>query len=383
MNNRTSIHTERKRWLILLLSLFLLFPAAKAGGPENPEKKWVVVIDAGHGGKDPGSVGKLGYEKDIVLSIALKTGKYIRENLPDVKVIYTRDADVFPELWERADIANKNKADLFISIHANAFPKSSAVRGTETYIMGHTKDAQNLEVAKKENSVITLEDDYTVRYEGFDPQSTESYIIFSLMQNAHQELSLRFAGYVQNQFRERVKRVDRGVKQAGFLVLYLTSMPSVLIETGYITNTREEAYLNSDEGQTYLASAIYRAFKEYKTDIEQRSDFSVKKTTVRPAEKEETEKSQNRESEDNIIFMVQIASSKKPVGIEPARFKGLKDVREIPSGNLFKYATGQSFAYQEALEKKENLKTLFPDAFIIALKNGKIIPLKEALDEKK
>lgn len=226
-----------------------------------------VVIDAGHGGHDPGTSGKKFKEKDIALSIALKVGQYIEQYVPGVKVIYTRSTDVYVPLDERAEIANKNKADLFISIHVNSIPNATTF-GTETWVMGVHKSESNLQVAKRENAVILLDEDYHERYQGFDPNSDESYILFSLSQNSYQISSQRLAGLVENQMGVRVGRHSRGVKQAGFVVLYKTAMPSVLVETGFITNPKEEAYLGSEKGQELLASGIYRAFKEYKNEVE-------------------------------------------------------------------------------------------------------------------
>lgn len=226
-----------------------------------------VVIDAGHGGHDGGCSEGKWKEKDIALSIALKFGRCIEDHYPDVKVIYTRSTDEFIELHRRADIANENKADLFISIHCNANP-SSKPYGTETYVMGVNKTAANLEVAKKENSSILFEDNYSAKYDGFDPNSTEANIIFSLYQNAYLDKSLNFASKVEKQFKDKVGRYDRGVKQAGFLVIYKTYMPSVLIETGFLSNRAEGRFLASEKGQEYMASAIFRAFKEYKAEVE-------------------------------------------------------------------------------------------------------------------
>jgi N-acetylmuramoyl-L-alanine amidase len=226
-----------------------------------------VVIDAGHGGKDPGTLGKFTREKDIVLKIALKTGSYIEQNLPDVKVLYTRDTDKYVDFQVRADVANKNNADLFISIHANSIVGANAY-GTETYIMGLHKDNSNFEVAKRENSVILMDENYKEKYEGFDPNSPESYILFSLNQSAYQQNSLKFAQKVEDQFKNRVGRSSRGVKQAGFLVLWMTTTPSVLIETGFLSNSKEETFLASENGQNLISSGIYRAFKDYKTEIE-------------------------------------------------------------------------------------------------------------------
>ena len=233
-----------------------------------------VVIDAGHGGKDSGTRGVVSKEKDIALSIALELGKTINKYLSDVKVIYTRNDDTFVELEERARIANKNGADLFISIHCNSLPKSTPdsrkqkIYGTETYIMGmHTSDA-NFEVAKRENSVILMEEGHKEIYEGFDPNSPESYILFSLYQSAYLDNSLKLASNIESQFKDRVKRKSRGVRQAGFWVLYRTSMPSVLVETGYLSNNSEEKYLKDSYGQTLIASGLFRAFRDYKNEIE-------------------------------------------------------------------------------------------------------------------
>jgi len=226
----------------------------------------VVCIDAGHGGHDPGCHGVNSKEKHVALSIALKLGKHIEENFPDVKVVYTRKTDVYLKLWERAAIANKANADLFICIHANANDNKNAL-GTETYVMGLHKSEANLKVAKRENSSILLEEDYKAKYSDFDPNSPESYIVLTMRQNAFIDQSLNFAAKIQTQFTERVGRKNRGVKQAGFLVLHQTNMPSVLIETGFLTNKEEEKFLASNIGQDYMASAVYRAFKEYKNEL--------------------------------------------------------------------------------------------------------------------
>ncbi len=226
-----------------------------------------IVIDPGHGGKDPGTTGRKAKEKEVALKIALKLGRYIEKNFPDVKVIYTRKDDRYVSLDERAEIANRNKAQLFICIHANSLPGAPAY-GTETYVMGLHKDKGNFEVAKRENSVILMDENYEQRYEGFDPKSAESYILFTLSQSAYHESSLRFAQKLEEQFKTKAGRASRGVKQAGFLVLWRTAMPSVLIETGFLSNSKEEGFLLSDDGQDLIASGIFGAFKEYKTEIE-------------------------------------------------------------------------------------------------------------------
>jgi N-acetylmuramoyl-L-alanine amidase len=227
-----------------------------------------VVIDAGHGGKDTGCLSKNANEKEITLGIALKLGNYIKDLMPGVEVVYTRDKDFFVELHERAAIANRQGADLFISIHCNSAPKAPEVHGTETYVMGLHKSRENLEVAMRENAVIALEADYKTNYDGFDPGDPQGNIIFSLYQNAYIEQSIKFASLLEKQFKYRASRASRGVKQEGFLVLYKTTMPAVLIETGFLSNNTEEKYLRSDEGQSLIASAIYRAFKEYKQSME-------------------------------------------------------------------------------------------------------------------
>ncbi|WP_226390938.1 N-acetylmuramoyl-L-alanine amidase family protein [Penaeicola halotolerans] len=243
----------------------LLCSFIPAGETKYRVKK--VVIDAGHGGKDPGTLGSFSKEKDVALAIALKLGETIKENLPDVEVIYTRSTDKFVELYERPKIANKESADFFISIHCNA-SSVKTVKGTETYVMGVSKAKSNLEVAKRENSVILLEDDYKENYEGFEPDSPETHIMFSLYQGAFRGNSLRLAESLEDQFKNRVGRNSRGVKQEAFWVLWATSMPSVLIEAGFLSNPEEEKYLNDKLGQTYIASAIFRAFRDYKVEVE-------------------------------------------------------------------------------------------------------------------
>lgn len=225
---------------------------------------YTLVIDAGHGGKDPGAMGNGAKEKNINLAVALALGKLVEDNCKDVKVVYTRKTDVFVELNERANIANKAKADLFISVHTNATAGKVGPQGTETYTLGMHRAADNLAVAKRENSVITLENDYEEKYEGFDPKSSESYIIFELMQDKNMESSVKFADLIQKQFRNTAKRIDKGVHQAGFLVLRATSMPSVLVELGYINNASEAAYLTTTAGVNAMAKSIYNAFLAYK-----------------------------------------------------------------------------------------------------------------------
>jgi N-acetylmuramoyl-L-alanine amidase len=249
----------------LLIAITLLNSSARPFRPEF--KVFTVVIDPGHGGHDPGTRGAKALEKDVALKISLKLGAYIEKNIPGVKVVYTRKDDRYVALDERAIMANKVKADLFICIHANAIINAKAY-GTETYVMGLSKDDKNFDIAKRENSVILRDENYEQRYEGFDPSSPESYILFSLAQSAYQESSLKFAQKVEHEFKTKGARYSRGVKQAGFWVLWATAMPSVLIETGFLTYQPEETFLSSDAGQDTIAAGIYRAFKEYKTQLE-------------------------------------------------------------------------------------------------------------------
>jgi len=261
--------TRLKNILIIsLLSMTFVFAGFIPTGKRSAEFKLRrIVIDAGHGGKDPGTIGKISREKDVALALALKVGAYVQEFLPEVEVIFTRKTDKFIELKERANIANRNRADLFISIHCNA-TSSTRVYGTETFVMGNKNFDANFEIVKRENAVILLEDDYQENYEGFDPQSPESYMMFNLMQRAYFSNSLSLAEKIERDFSTRVNRHSRGVKQAPFYVLWTTSMPSVLIEAGFLSNLSEERYLNSKNGQTYVASGIFRAIKAYKEEIE-------------------------------------------------------------------------------------------------------------------
>jgi len=333
-----------------------------------------VVIDAGHGGKDPGALGKNSREKDIALAIALKTGEYIKKNLPDVEVIYTRKTDVFVELHKRAKIANDAKASLFISIHCNA-STSTAASGTETFVMGlHKSDAQ-LEVAKLENAAILNEENYDDMYEGFNPNQDEDYITLTMFQDAFLEQSTMLADEIQRQFRERVKRKDRGVFQAGFLVLYRTTMPGVLVETGFITNTEDERFLMSSDGQVYMASAIFRAFQYYKEEME-RKDNKAQLVVQEYYKEPEVVKP------PDVYFRVQFTSSKKKLTFDPKKFKDMPDIKEYRQDGWYKYSTGNFRSHGEALKHqkyvRENKK--YKDAFIICFLKDERISLEKALE---
>ena len=383
--------------VILLLCIFDI----QLYGQHIPQKKaFTVVIDPGHGGKDPGTVYKKIYEKDIALAISLKLGNYIKKNLPDVKVLYTRQTDVFIDLDKRAPVANKNQADLFISIHVNSNEKSSKADGTETYFMRSGKAEGNLdEVAKKENAAIRYEDNYTQKYDGYDPNSPSTFIVLSLVQNTHWRQSMHFATYVQSQLGDYAKRPSRGVKQAGFLVLWRIAVPSVLVETGFLSNENDRKMLTSEHGQEVLAMSIFKAFKNYKEEVENGSvaisnnGHKIDSLPIEPKadslayvpdtllNKDNNTSDDNSNNKVQIDFLIQIASSKKPISTNSRNFKGLKNVEEFKASDRYKYAVGRKNSYNEVVNYSKVVKHYYPDAFVIAVKDGKIIPVKEALKE--
>ncbi len=372
---------------ILIIFSFGLLPASI--NAEIKDKNFTVVIDAGHGGHDSGALGRKGREKNINLSVALKLGKLIENNCKDTKVVYTRTTDKFVQLKDRADIANKAKANLFISIHTNSLAKrNQTVRGAETYTLGLHRTQENLEVAKKENAVILIEDNYKQRYAGFNPKSSESYIIFEFMQDKNMVQSVDFATNVQRQFKNS-RRPDRGVHQAGFLVLRETSMPSVLIELGYISNDTEEAYLISDAGSTELANAIYKAFLNYKGagNVNLTSSSAAKEETGRREVKSEaiqktddTEKTTVKENE--LIFKIQIFASDRVIPSNSRLLKGLSPVSYYKEKGMIKYTYGEDTDYNKILNlKRRKVDSKFKDAFIIAFKNGEKININTAIKE--
>lgn len=347
----------------------------------------VVVIDPGHGGKDFGASVGNAKEKDIVLDVALRLGESIKASYPEVKVIYTRSKDVFIPLYDRANIANKNKADVFISIHVNGTQNSTA-QGTETFVLGEHRSKENLEVEKKENSVILLEDDYTTTYEGYDPNSPESNIMFLAIQSEYLEQSIMFASEVQEQFRS-AKRGDRSVKQAGFLVLRQTTMPSVLIELGFISHPNERNYLISEHGKTTLSASIFNAFKAYKRKIEEKSSFAIlteKGKVNNSSEQSIIPKNQASEVVTNIqitnaskiYYSVQIGASKNKIDPSPSNFKGEKNVFINESKNITRYFSGKFDNYDEAVKEKNRIEKKFPESFVVAFKNNELISVKMA-----
>lgn len=341
-----------------------------------------ICIDPGHGGKDPGCVGARSYEKNIVLSVALKVGKLIREKYPDLKLVYTRDKDVFVELGKRGRIANDHKADLFISLHVNAVPNNKKVKGIETYVLGLHKTEANLKVAMKENEVIKYEDDYSVNYAGFDPTRAESYIIFSMMQNLYLDKSLRIAGHVQNEVVSMTHNADRSVRQAGYLVLKDVAMPAILIELGFISNPDEERYLNSREGQDKIARAVVKAFSLYKEEVERNSNVLAGEELAEVKEEKKITEAETAESLQELFYAVQIASAAGKIGnTEHLGFPG--DVRELKAGDRYRYYVGKAAVYDEALRNLKNTRKKVQDCFIIAVYKGKMIKVAEARELEK
>ncbi len=346
-----------------------------------------VVIDAGHGGKDPGNIGTGRYkttEKTVALNVSRKVGAYIQDAFPDVEVLYTRDSDVFVPLHERTKFANNKGADLFISIHCDAFVKESAV-GAGSYVMGPAKTEANLKAAQRENSAILLEEDREKNYEGFDPNSPEGLIELSLRQNAHIHQSLKFAKHVQDQFRTRVGRTDRGVRQAPYWVISFTTMPSVLIELGFLTNNKEEDFLQSAQGQDYMASAIYRAFKTYTEQLEQVQAAIITEKGIVSQEPEVAASASSIETDAEVIFKVQLLSSSKQVPCTPENFNGLQGVTEYADAGMYKYLYGDARNYEQAREMQKDVRrTGYKGAFVVAFdSNNKRIPLDEALQKTK
>lgn len=340
-----------------------------------------VVIDAGHGGKDPGAISRNGKykEKNITLSVALKLGELIKGSFPDIKVIYTRTTDKYVELSERAAIANRNKADLFISIHVNS-AKAVQARGTETFVMGAHKSEDNFEVCKLENSVIVIEDDYERKYEGFNPDSPESYIIFSLLQNIHQEQSIRYAAQVQGQFAKGPIPVNRGVKQGGLLVLWKTTMPAVLTELGFISNPKDCAVLITKNGQEQFAKGLFNAFVAYKKEFEKGAVEPQNGRNIAVAEKapqvQETPQAGKAPQVQNVgddFYAVQILSVGKVLGKNAYDLKGRKDARYIKAGGMYKYYLGRYTSRKEAAASLSGIRKSFPGAFVIHIKDNVII----------
>ncbi|HNV99182.1 MAG TPA: N-acetylmuramoyl-L-alanine amidase, partial [Chitinophagales bacterium] len=350
--------------------------------PVTPYKLKTVVIDAGHGGHDHGCSGASNNEKTLSLKMSLKLGELIEKNYPDVKVIYTRKTDVFIELYERAAIANRNNADLFICIHCNANPSTSP-SGTETYVMGLHKTEANLNVAKRENDVILLESDYKQNYDGFNPNDPASHIIFSLNQHAFMEQSILFASSVEKYLKSHAKRSSRGVKQAGFLVLWKTAMPSVLIETGFLTNPSEEKFLGSEDGQTAIAESIFYAFRDYKNDMENTSgviseekakelNAEVDKAPTASTTTTPTVEKSSTDQQKGLTFSVQFYSAQSEVAASKFAKLQPENITYVQENGWYKYRLGPYSSLDEATKKQTLARTNgYKDAFVIAMKDGK------------
>lgn len=373
--------------------------------------QFTLVVDAGHGGHDPGAKGAFSNEKDINLNVALAFGKLVEDNCKGVKVIYTRKTDVFVELNERANIANRNKANLFISVHTNAVPKGRIARGFETYTLGMARANENLDVAKRENSVITYEKNYSQKYEGFNPNSAESYIMFEFMQDKNMSQSVELAKEIQRSACNSAGRIDKGVHQAGFLVLRKTSMPSCLIELGFISTRDEEEFLNTPEGVNSLARGIFNAFVKYRNKYDKSivvpyqvqeeitSPFVATESKQpaqqpKPAVKEEEKKPVAvkkpttikdlptiYEGRDGIYFRVQLFATKRMLRPGAEQFKGESGIDFYQEDDYFKYTIGDSPDYDEVSGLCKKMKSKFPEAYVIAIKNGKKMFLNDAVTE--
>ncbi len=388
MKHRTIFFTAVTTLALLLVSFTTHKNNAK------PNDKFIVVLDAGHGGHDPGNLGNGFKEKDIALKIVLKVGELLKNN-KDIEVIYTRTKDVFVPLKKRGEIANKAKADLFVSVHCNAH--GSKAHGTETFVLGLHANKQNFEVAKKENQVIYLEENYESTYAGYDINSPESVIGLTIMQEEFLDQSIMLAKAIQDNFDKKLKRVNRGVKQAGFIVLHQTYMPSVLVEAGFLSYRPEGEYLNSNKGQQQVAKAITDAILQYKKNIETNVGLDTSFETVNnlPQDQENNNQTETQtetntnlgngseaehhdtiKNTEQVTFRVQLAASTKKIPLKPENFKGLTNLSSETYNRFYRYMYGNTTNYKEALKLKEQAKAKgFTSCFIVAYKNGKRVPV--------
>ena len=385
-NNTSHIYS-----IIIVISIILCLPINILA------KDFVVVIDAGHGGKDGGAVGTFAKEKDITLNVAKLLGSKISNECENIKVVYTRDTDKYLTLQQRANIANRAKGDLFISIHVNSVdlnsPGRTNVAGSSVFTLGLHKTKDNLDVAMRENSVIKMEDNYTTVYSGFDPNSAESYIIFEMNQNKHMLKSINLASSIQNELTTNAGREDKGVRQAGFWVLWATNMPSVLVELDFICNPTQEKFLSSTDGQEQLANSIFNAFVKHVSNDNsniQRPDRKVSKENARSIEKSiknnsiqeqttltteftQVENNDSTTSSDEIIYKIQILTSDKILRDNSREFKGLHPIWHYKDNRIYKYTYESTTSLQDAEVILINVKDKFPQAFIVKFKNGKRI----------
>ena len=393
----------KKITLILTLLCMLVLTATGAN------RRFTLVIDPGHGGHDAGALGAISKEKNINLSVALQFGKYVERNMPDVRVIYTRKTDVFIPLKERANIANRANADLFISVHTNALPAGKIARGFETYTLGMHRAKDNLDVAMRENSVISMEKGYQQTYQGFNPRSSESYIIFEFIQGKNMERSVELARNIQRKVCNGANRPDKGVHQAGFLVLRETSMPSCLIELGFITTADEERLLNDASRVDDIARGIYEGFAQYRNKYDKSISVpyraaDTESVSVARIVSDKKQEQPERRSEDvdtaprrtaaqnkpaqqkaNVadapVFKLQIFVSNRTLRKGDAHFKGETDYDSYQEGNMVKYTMGASTNYNEIYRLRKSLAEKFPEAFIVAFKNGKKYDVNQAIRE--
>lgn len=365
--HKIKITTKIFLLFVFFITIFLNFNTVFA-----QKNDFIVVLDAGHGGKDPGKIGYRNIkEKEVALKIVLKIGKLL-EKEKGIKVIYTRKKDVFVDLWERGSIANRANADLFVSIHCNAH--NTQAYGVETWVLGTHANKQNFEIAKSENSVILLEENYEDKYKGFDPNKPESIIGITLMQEEYLDQSIQLASIIQKRFKNELKRRDRGVKQAGFVVLYQTYMPSVLIETGFVTNKIEGPFLNSNGGSAKFANSIYKDIVQYKNQLTLNSVASDEKTKI--VNKKTTA------TTSNVIFKVQIAAGARKLVTKSYNFRGIKNVERVKIGHIYRYYIGKTSNYKTIKEKQLYAKSKgYKSAFIVAFKDGKRISLEKVLSK--
>lgn len=371
MNKRTGEMSQSLKayTFCTFLALFFILPLTVAA----QKKTFTVVIDPGHGGRDPGALGSTSKEKDIALAVGKLLGQQIKNDFHDVNVIYTRSTDVFVELNKRAEIANKAKADFFISLHCNALDrKKKSPQGVETFVLGLHRSKDNLDVAKAENSVILYEENYSTKYQGFDPNEPESYIMFEFMTDQYLQQSVNFATLVQHQLVSNSKRVNRSVRQAGFLVLREVAMPSVLVEMGYISNPEDERFMKSPAGQKSIANSIYSAFAQYKHEYDKKNHLLAANGNVYANEttpKRITPPNQSVTS-SGIEYRIQFLISQRKLATNSAHLKGLTPVDYYVDGRTYKYTYGNTSDFNEIMSSLRQVQKKFKDAFIVEFKDG-------------